>query len=84
MMQTQLRLIVKNEFVASNGNNDVVSVFGANTLKVAQQSSNFSNLKTVLVVVTDGSLLVGIANGVDALEHVYSVTGLVLQKVVQF
>ena len=66
-MHTQLKLIVKNEFVASYGNIDVVSVFGARTLNVAQQSSNFSNLNTVEVVVTAGSLLIGIANGVDPL-----------------
>ena len=83
-MHTQLRLIVKNEFVASNGNPVVVSVFGANTLNVAQQSSSFSNLNTVDVSVTAGSLLIGIANGVEPPEHVYSVTGLVLQNVVQF
>ena len=83
-MHTQLRLIVKNEFVASKGYPLVVSVFGANTLNVAQHSSNFSSLNTVLVVVTAGSLLIGIANGVEALEQVYSVTGLVLQNVAQF
>ena len=83
-MHTQLKLIVKNEFVASNGNPLVVSVFGANTLKVAQHSSNFSSLNTVLVVVIAGSLLIGIVNGVEALEQVYNVTGRVLQKVAQF
>jgi len=84
IMHTQLKLIVKNELVASNGNPAVVSVFGANTLKVAQQSSNFSNLNTVEVSVTAGSLLIGIANGVAPPEQVYKVTGLVLQNVVQF
>ena len=84
MMHTQLKLIVKNEFVASNGNVDVVSVFVVNTLNVAQQSSNFSNLKTFDVVVSLGSLLIGKDNGVDPLEHVYRTTGLVLQNVVQF
>lgn len=83
-MHTQFRLIVKNELVASYGNEDVVSSLGAKTRHVAQQSSNFSNLKTVDVVVIAGSLLIGIANGVDPLEHVYSTIGLVLQKVVQF
>jgi hypothetical protein len=83
-MHTQLKLIVKKEFVASYGNADAVSVFGANTLNVAQQSSNFSNLNTVLVVVIVGSLLIGIANGVPALEHVYNDIGLVLQNVAQF
>ena len=47
-------------------------------------SSSFSSLNTVLVVVTAGSLLIGIANGVAPVEHVYRVTGLVLQNVVQF
>ena len=84
IMHTQLRLIVKNELVASYGNPAVVSVLGANTLNVAQQSSNFSSLNTVLVVVTAGSLLIGIARGVPPPEQVYKVTGLVLQKVVQF
>ena len=84
IMHTQLRLIVKNEFVASNGNPDVVSVFGANTLNVAQQSSSFSSLNTVDVVVTAGSLLIGIANGVAPPEQVYKDTGLVLQNVAQF
>jgi len=82
-MHTQLKLIVKNEFVHTNGNNEVVSVFGAKTLNVAQQSSNFSNLNTVEVVVSAGSLEIGIANGVLPEEQVYSVTGLVLQKVAQ-
>ena len=84
IMHTQLRLIVKNEFVGSNGNAEVVSVFGANTLNVAQQSSSFSNLNTVDVVVIAGSLLIGIANGVEPDEQVYKDTGLVLQNVVQF
>ena len=84
IIHTQLRLIVKNEFVASYGNDEVVSVFGANTLNVAQQSSSFSNLNTVDVVVSIGFLLIGIASGVEALLHVYKVIGLVLQNVVQF
>ena len=84
IMHTQPRFIVKNEFVASNGKFDVVSVFGANTLNVAQQSSNFSSLNTVDVVVTVESLLIGIANGVAPPEQVYRDTGLVLQNVVQF
>jgi len=82
-MQTQLKLIVKNELVHTNGNIEVVSVLGSSTLKVAQQSSNFSNLNTVDVVVSPGSLEIGIANGVLPEEHVYRVTGLVLQKVEQ-
>ena len=80
-MQTQLKLIVKNELVLSNGNIEVVSVFGARTLKVAQQSSSFSNLNTVEVPVTAGSLDIGIARGVLPEEQVYNVTGLVLHKV---
>ena len=71
-MQQQPKLIVKNEFVASYGNTLVSSVLGASTLQVAQQPSNFSSLKTVLVVVTAGSLLIGIANGVFPPEQVYN------------
>lgn len=84
IIHTHPKLIVKNEFVASNGNPEVVSVLGANTLNVAQQSSNFSNLNTVDVSVTAGSLLIGIARGVAPDEHVYKDTGLVLQNVAQF
>jgi len=80
-MHTQLKLIVKNELVHSNGNNEVVSVFGARTLNVAQQSSNFSNLNTVEVPVSAGSLEIGIASGVLPEEQVYKVTGLVLHRV---
>ena len=77
-MHTQFRLIVKNEFVASNGNAEVVSVFGANTLNVAQQSSNFSNLNTLDVVVSVGDLLIGILKGTPLELQVYNVIGLVL------
>ena len=84
IMHTQSRLIVKNELVATNGNVDVVSVFGASTRHVAQQLSNFSNLNTVDVAVSAGSLLMGIASGVPLLPHVYKTIGLVLQNVVQF
>ena len=84
MMHTQPRFIVKNELVAMNGKAEVVSVFGVSTLNVAQQSSSFSNLNTVEVVVSAGFLLIGRANGVEPLLHVYSVIGLVLQNVVQF
>ena len=80
-MHTQLKLIVKNELVASYGNRDVVSVFGANTLNVAQQSSSFSNLNTLLVAVSFGFLLIGSVSGVEPPEHVYKVIGRVLQKV---
>ena len=80
-MHTQLKFIVKNEFVHTNGNNEVVSGLVVSTLNVAQQSSNFSNLNTVEVVVSVASLDIGIANGVLPDEQVYSVTGLVLQKV---
>ena len=55
-----------------------MSVFGASTLNVAQQSSNFSNLNTVLVVVTAGSLLIGIASGSLPVAQVYNTIGLVL------
>ena len=75
---TQFKFIVKKELVASYGNILVVSVFGASTLHVAQHSSSFSNLNTVLVVVIVGSLLIGIASGSLPVEHVYSTIGLVL------
>ena len=80
IIQTQPKLIVKKEFVASYGNVLPSSVFGANTLNVAQQPSNFSNLKTLLVVVILGSLLIGITSGVLPLAHVYSTIGLVLKN----
>ena len=83
-MHIQLRLIVKNELVISYGFGDVVSVLGINTLKVAQQSSNFSSLNIVEVSVTAGSLLTGIASGVAPVAQVYRVTGLVLLNVVGF
>lgn len=77
-MQQQPKLIVKKEFVASYGKTLVVSVFGASTLHVAQHPSNFSNLNTVEVTVSAGSLLIGIASGVFPVEHVYNTIGLVL------
>ena len=80
-MHTQLKLIVKNELVHTNGNNDVVSGLVVSTLNVAQQSSNFSNLNTLDVVVSVASLEIGIDNGVLPDEQVYNVTGLVLQNV---
>ena len=61
-----------------------MSVLLARTRHVAQQPSSFSSLKTVDVVFTAGSLLIGIANGVEPPEHVYKTIGLVLQKVLQF
>ena len=82
IIHTQLKLIVKNELVVVYGNSP--SVVGVRTLNVAQQSSNFSNLNTVDVVVSAGSLLIGIANGVVPLEHVYRVIGLVLKNEVLF
>lgn len=82
-MHTQFKLIVKNELVAVNGKTLVVSGLVVSTLKVAQQSSNFSKRNTVLVVVSVGLLLIGIAIGVDADPHVYKLTGLVLQKLEQ-
>ena len=60
------------------------SVFGASTLQVAQQSSNFSILNTLDVVVTLGSLLIGKDNGVDPEEQVYSTIGLVLKMIDYF
>ena len=83
-IQIQLILIVKNELVATKGYVAVSSVFGANTLQVAQQSSNFSNLNTEEVSVSVLDLLIGIVNGVLPEEQVYRTIGLVLQKVVQF
>lgn len=83
-MHTQFKFIVKNEFVASKGKTDVVSVLGANTRHVAQQSSNFSSLNTVDVAVSLGSLLIGSASGVPLEPQVYNTIGLVLQKVAQF
>jgi len=83
-MHTQSKLIVKNEFVATYGNVLVVSGFGARTRHVAQQSSNFSNLKTVDVSVTAGSLLIGIASGASVLPQVYKTIGLVFKKNVLF
>jgi hypothetical protein len=77
-MQQQSKLIVKNELVASYGKVLVGSVLGASTLQVAQQSSNFSNLNTLLVVVTVGSLLIGIASGSLPVAQVYKTIGLVL------
>ena len=72
-MHTHPKFIVKKELVLSYGNTLVVSVFGANTLNVAQQPSNFSNLNTVLVVVTAGSLLIGIASASFPVPQVYSI-----------
>ena len=60
-----------------------MSVFGARTLKVAQQSSNFSKRNTLLVTVSVGLLLIGIVTGSLPVEHVYMTTGLVLKNVEQ-
>lgn len=60
------------------------SVFGASTLQVAQQSSSFSILNTLDVVVTLWSLLIGKDNGVDPEEQVYSTIGLVLKMIDYF
>ena len=54
-------------------------MFGASTLNVQQQPSIFSTLKTFDVVVTAGSLLIGILQATPLPQHVYSITGLVLQ-----
>jgi hypothetical protein len=63
------------------GNMLPVSGFGVSTLNVAQHPSNFSNLKMVEVVVSVGSLLIGIASGALVDPHIYSVTGRVLNRV---
>jgi len=76
--------MVKNEFVDINGRSEVVSVLGVNTLHVAQHPSNFSNLKTEDVVVSAGSLLIGISSGVLPVAHVYKTIGLVLKLVEEF
>ena len=81
-MHIQFIFIVKNELVAENGN-ALPGALGVNTLNVAQQSSNFSKRKTLLVTLSVGLLLIGIAIGVLPDEQVYKVTGLVLQKFVQ-
>ena len=78
--QTQFRLIVKNELVATKGYADSESVFGASTLHVAQQSSNFSNLNTVEVLVSVGLLDTGIARGLFPVPQVYNTIGLVLKN----
>jgi hypothetical protein len=70
---------VKKEFVGSYGKELVVSVFGIRTLKVAQQPSTFSILKILEVVVSRGSLLIGILQGTPLPQHVYNITGRVLQ-----
>ena len=84
IIQTQFKLIVKNEFVETNGNTLVVSGFGARTLKVAQHPSNFSKRNTVEVIVSSGSLDIGSASGVFPDPQVYKDTGLVLKNVAEF
>ena len=80
--QTQFKLIVKKELVATNGLliSDV-SVFGAKTRKVAQQPSTFSTRNTLErgPVASKSSLLIGILQGTPLPQQVKSVTGLVLQ-----
>lgn len=78
--QTQFRLTVKNELVATKGYVDSVSVFGASTLHVAQQSSSFSNLNTVEVLVSVGLFDTGIASGLFPVPQVYNTIGLVLKN----
>ena len=77
-IHTHFKSIVKNEFVDKYGCVLVVSGLGSRTRHVAQQSSNFSNLNTEDVVVTVGSLLIGIDNGVPLDPQVYKTIGLVL------
>ena len=74
MQHRQSKLIVKNELVEVY----VPSALTTNTRHVAQQPSNFSNLKIVDVAVSNGFLLIGIANGVEPSLQVYRVIGLVL------
>ena len=80
-----LKFIVKNELVATYGIKvSVVSGFGAKTLNVAQQPSIFSTLNTLEQVTpssphTTFSRVVGILHGVPLPQHVYNITGLVLQ-----
>ena len=83
--QTQLRFIVKNEFVVIYGISvSSEFVFGANTLNVAQEPSSFSILKTLEHDVSPGhvifSLTVGMLHGVPFPQQVYSITGLVLHN----
>lgn len=78
-MHKQSKLIVKNEFVALY----VLSEFTVSTRQVAQQSSNFSNLKILEVVSSFGFLLIGRLNGTPLEPQVYNIIGLVLQQVGQ-
>jgi hypothetical protein len=74
MIHKQSKLIVKNELVGVY----VLSVFVVRTLNVAQQSSNFSNLKILEVVSSVGDLLIGMLRGTPFEPHVYNEIGLVL------
>ena len=78
IIHTHFKSIVKNELVDRYGVVLVASGLGSRTRHVAQQSSNFSSLNTVDVVVSAGSLLIGIASGVPLEPQVYSTIGLVL------
>lgn len=93
MQQTQLRFIVKNELVAMYGIvlQQLGSGLSARTLNVAQFPSIFSTLNTQeqqpfplslacgFEQVIELSLQTGIVQGVPFPQHVYNITGRVLQ-----
>lgn len=93
MQQTQLKFIVKKEFVATYGIElqQLGSGLSAKTLNVAQLPSIFSTLNTHeqqllplslacgLEHVIELSLQTGIVHGVPLPQQVYNITGLVLQ-----
>ena len=54
------------------------SALATNTRQVAQQSSSFSTLKILEVVVSVGLLLIGMLSGVLPELQVYNTIGLVL------
>ena len=69
--QTQLKLIVKNELVATYGFKLVVSGFSSNTRQVQQLLSTFSTRNTDEVVPpVTGSFVVGIVSAVPLDPHV--------------
>ena len=69
--QTQLKLIVKNELVATYGFKLVVSGLSSNTRQVQQLLSTFSTRNTDEVVPpVTGSLVVGIVSAVPLDPHV--------------
>ena len=90
--QQQDKSIVKKLFVAIYGIElqQLSCGFGANTLKVQQFTSNYSTLNTLeqsvqhaLTCVFEHTLVlsfsIGILHGVPLPQHVYNITGLVLQ-----